>query len=59
MEEVYSIHYLGDWWAKPWAVFKKVYYGECFFWQQVSKSYLSKGWAIRFAERNGIKLSNK
>ena len=43
MNEVYSIHYLGDWWVKPWAVFKKVYYGECFFWQQVSKSYLSKG----------------
>ena len=59
MEEVYSIHYLGDWWVKPWAVFKKVYYGECFFWQQVSNSYFSKGWAIRFAERNGIKLSNK
>jgi hypothetical protein len=57
MEEVYSIHYLGDWWTKPWAVFKKVYYGERFFWQQVSKSYISKAWAIRFAERNGMKLS--
>ena len=54
MEEVYSIHYLGDWWTKPWAVFKKVYHGERFFWQQVSKSYLSKAWAIRFAERHGV-----
>ena len=26
MNEVYSIHYLGDWWVKPWAVFKKVCY---------------------------------
>ena len=58
MEDIYSIHYLGDCWAKPWAVFKKVCYGECFFWQQVSNSYISKGWAIRFAKRNGIKLSN-
>ena len=59
MKEVYSIHYLGDWWTKPWAVFKKVRYGERFFWQQVSKSYLSKAWAIRFAERHGMKLSNE
>ena len=59
MEEVYSIHYLGDWWTKPWAVFKKVCYGERFFWQQVSKAYLSKALAIRFAEKHGMKLSNE
>jgi len=23
MEEVYSIHYLGEWWTKPWAVLRK------------------------------------
>ena len=45
-KELYSIQHVHIWY---WAVFQWNKYGD--FWQQVSKEYIDKGWALNFLKR--------